>query len=77
MEKRGKEELKKIEEDKNKAVGPIQESSETVLQKQNRKTSLPWWKLYKSPLKKMMTFYFFFKKICLTHLTHILKAFTL
>ena len=27
-------------------MGPIQESSETVLQKQNRKTSIPWWKLY-------------------------------
>ena len=65
--------------DKNKAVGPIQESSETVLQKQNRKTSLPWWKLYKSPLKKMMTFWELrsLPKICLTHLTHILRAFTL
>ena len=56
MEKRGKEELKKIEETKIKLWAQSKKAQRHVLQKQNRKTSLPWWKLYKSPLKKMMTF---------------------
>ena len=55
-EKRQRGVEKKIEETKIKLWAQSKKAQRQYYKKQNRKKSIPWWKLYKSPLKKMMTF---------------------